>query len=166
MEEAVNLYLGFPQFIWEGIFRKRGVGVGVGRGVVRMGTKRIFDMVPAALGLMVLSPLLLAVAVVVRLHMGSPVLFRQERPGCGGKPFTIYKFRTMKDMWDAQGNPLPDAVRLNSQGDGSRGRYRDSSGMRQAGALRRDGGSGLAFRKEPGICFGSFSLGRQESGQA
>jgi sugar transferase EpsL len=51
-------------------------------------------------------------ALLVRVNLGAPVLFRQTRPGLHGKPFTLYKFRTMTDARDTQGNLLPDAVRL------------------------------------------------------
>jgi sugar transferase EpsL len=74
--------------------------------------KRLFDIVSSAAGLIVLGPLLAALAVLVRLKLGSPVLFRQERPGLGGKAFIIYKFRTMMDQHDASGNLLPDEQRL------------------------------------------------------
>jgi lipopolysaccharide/colanic/teichoic acid biosynthesis glycosyltransferase len=79
---------------------------------VRAGIKRSIDIVAAFSGVVILFPLLLFIAAVVHLCLGSPVLFCQVRPGCGGKPFTIYKFRTMKDIRDAQGNPLPDEERL------------------------------------------------------
>ncbi|MGB4952628.1 MAG: sugar transferase [Rhizobiaceae bacterium] len=58
------------------------------------------------------APFVLALAVLVRLKLGSPVLFRQQRPGLNGRPFTIYKFRTMTDRRDAAGNLLPDGERL------------------------------------------------------
>lgn len=61
---------------------------------------------------MVLAPVLAAIAVAVRANLGSPVFFRQVRPGMGGKPFTMVKFRTMKDAVDAHGRTLPDAERL------------------------------------------------------
>ena len=57
-------------------------------------------------------PLLAVVALFVRFKLGSPILFRQQRPGLHGKPFTIYKFRTMTETRDVQGNLLPDANRL------------------------------------------------------
>lgn len=79
---------------------------------VRAGIKRSIDIVAAFSGVVILFPLLLFVAAVVRLCLGSPVLFRQVRPGRGGKPFIIYKFRTMKDIRDAQRNLLPDEERL------------------------------------------------------
>jgi len=74
--------------------------------------KRLFDLVLTIPGLVVISPLLAVIALLVRVKLGSPVLFRQERPGLGGKPFTIYKFRTMTDERDADGNLLPDKDRL------------------------------------------------------
>ena len=61
--------------------------------------KRIFDIIASGAGLIALSPVLLLVAVAVRRGIGSPVLFRQLRPGLNGKPFTIYKFRTMLTRW-------------------------------------------------------------------
>ena len=74
--------------------------------------KRCFDVAAAAVGLVTLAPVLAAVAVLVRVNLGAPVLFRQERPGLGGRPFLLYKFRTMRDARDAAGRPLPDAARL------------------------------------------------------
>lgn len=74
--------------------------------------KRIFDIVVSALALLVLSPVYFLVAYKVKKNLGSPVLFKQTRPGLHGKPFEMIKFRTMKDAVDAQGNPLPDADRL------------------------------------------------------
>lgn len=74
--------------------------------------KRGFDFMVAAVLLLVFSPCILIVAVLVRRKLGSPVVFRQQRPGLHGKPFEVYKFRTMTDGVDAFGQPLPDAVRL------------------------------------------------------
>ena len=74
--------------------------------------KRIFDLVIALLGLLVLSPLILLIAILVAIFIGIPVLFRQQRPGYKARPFYIYKFRTMTDARDADGNLLPDAARL------------------------------------------------------
>jgi sugar transferase EpsL len=74
--------------------------------------KRAFDLMLTLLVLIVLSPLLVLIALLVRIKLGSPVFFRQQRPGLHGKPLTIYKFRTMTDARDAQGNLLPDAQRL------------------------------------------------------
>ncbi|WP_374407148.1 sugar transferase [Pelagerythrobacter sp.] len=78
--------------------------------------KRAFDIVLAGVLLVVLAPLLLALALCVRLALGSPVLFRQTRPGLGGRPFGILKFRTMTDARDARGELLPDRERLTAFG--------------------------------------------------
>jgi len=78
--------------------------------------KRLLDFSFALLLLLAASPLLLPLAVLVRVGLGAPVLFRQQRPGLYGHPFTIYKFRTMKDAVDAHGQPLADAERLTSLG--------------------------------------------------
>ena len=67
-------------------------------------------------GLVLISPILGVVALLIRLKMGSPVLFRQVRPGFMGRPFVNYKFRSMKDALDAQGRPLPDTQRLTRLG--------------------------------------------------
>lgn len=74
--------------------------------------KRTFDFLASSLALAILLPLLLLLAILVRLQLGRPVLFRQQRPGLGAKPFTLYKFRTMNNAHDANGNLLPDAERL------------------------------------------------------
>ena len=74
--------------------------------------KRIFDLLAALLGLTILSPVLTVTAVLVRVKLGSPVLFSQLRPGLNSKPFYVYKFRTMTDQRDADGQLLPDDVRL------------------------------------------------------
>lgn len=78
--------------------------------------KRIFDVVVAAGALLLLSPVLLVVALLVRFKLGSPVLFRQPRPGLHARTFTLLKFRTMLDSVDAKGEPLPDGERLTSFG--------------------------------------------------
>jgi len=74
--------------------------------------KRLLDILLSGLALLVLSPILLLVAVLVRVKLGSPVLFRQERAGLHGKPFKILKFRTMTDARDENGELLPDEDRL------------------------------------------------------
>ncbi len=74
--------------------------------------KRILDITIASTALILLSPVYLIVAHKVKKNLGSPVLFRQVRPGLHGKPFEMIKFRTMKDALDAEGNPLPDSERL------------------------------------------------------
>jgi sugar transferase EpsL len=78
--------------------------------------KRLLDLALTIPGLILLSPLLGAMVLAVRLGLGRPVLFRQVRPGRGGRPFTLLKFRTMTDARDPQGNLLPDADRLTSFG--------------------------------------------------
>jgi sugar transferase EpsL len=78
--------------------------------------KRAFDVVMSLVALVVLSPLLAVIALLVRARMGSPVLFRQSRPGLHGRPFTLVKFRTMTDRRDASGALLPDADRLTALG--------------------------------------------------
>jgi sugar transferase EpsL len=74
--------------------------------------KRIFDLALALPGLIAFSPVLAGIALMVRAKLGSPVLFRQERPGLGGQPFMIYKFRTMTDARDSYGELLDDGERL------------------------------------------------------
>ncbi|MCA4797976.1 sugar transferase [Acinetobacter towneri] len=74
--------------------------------------KRIIDITIASTALILLSPVYLIVAHKVKKNLGSPVLFRQVRPGLHGKPFEMIKFRTMKDAVDAEGHPLPDSERL------------------------------------------------------
>jgi len=73
---------------------------------------RLFDAFAAAFGLLILTPVILIVAWQVKYKLGSPVLFRQTRPGLHGKPFKMIKFRTMLDAVNAQGNPLPDSERM------------------------------------------------------
>lgn len=74
--------------------------------------KRLFDIIVAAVALILLSPIIFAAVVLVRLRLGSPILFVQQRPGLGGKPFSMVKLRTMKDATDASGRVLPDSERL------------------------------------------------------
>ena len=78
--------------------------------------KRALDVLGAAVALVVLSPVMLAVAVLVRLRLGTPVLFRQARPGRDGRPFVLLKFRTMTDARDEDGELLPDGERLTALG--------------------------------------------------
>ncbi|MBL8847986.1 MAG: sugar transferase [Hyphomicrobium zavarzinii] len=74
--------------------------------------KRLLDIVVSASMLVLLAPFLILLAALVRSRLGSPVLFRQIRPGRDGRPFMMVKFRTMRDARDAAGNPLPDSERL------------------------------------------------------
>lgn len=78
--------------------------------------KRIIDVLGAGLALLLFSPVLAIVAYRIGREMGSPVLFRQTRPGRHGKPFQMIKFRTMRDAIDTDGRPLPDAERLTKLG--------------------------------------------------
>lgn len=79
-------------------------------------SKRLFDLMLTALALIILSPVLVVIAFLVRVRLGSPVLFRQQRPGLHGRPFILLKFRTMTDARDADGSLLPDEQRLTSFG--------------------------------------------------
>jgi lipopolysaccharide/colanic/teichoic acid biosynthesis glycosyltransferase len=74
--------------------------------------KRLLDLGMVLLALTLLWPVLLCLTMLVRLKLGAPVFFRQTRPGLHGRPFRLIKFRTMRDAFDAQGKPLPDAERL------------------------------------------------------
>nr|WP_281725771.1 sugar transferase [Lachnoclostridium phocaeense] len=78
--------------------------------------KRLQDFLCALAAVVVLSPVMAVTALLVRLKLGSPVIFKQERPGLNGKVFTLYKFRTMTDEKDTEGNLLPDEVRLTKFG--------------------------------------------------
>jgi len=74
--------------------------------------KRLFDLILSLFMLILLSPVMLIIALLVRVRLGKPVLFSQERPGRHGRLFRLYKFRTMRDLFDAEGKPLPDEERL------------------------------------------------------
>jgi sugar transferase EpsL len=78
--------------------------------------KRLFDLLLAIPGLLLISPIMGLIALLVRVTMGSPVLFRQIRPGYRSKPFSLYKFRTMVESYDDRGNRLPDEERLTKLG--------------------------------------------------
>ena len=88
-------------------FRQNGLPLILKRGV---------DLVASSIGLIILSPALAAIAILIRVTMGTPVLFRQLRPGRHGQPFTILKFRTMSAVRDSQGRLLPDEFRLTPLG--------------------------------------------------
>ncbi|MGR5487943.1 sugar transferase [Vibrio alfacsensis] len=79
--------------------------------------KRLFDFLASLIALVLFSPIIALVAWKIRKNLGSPVLFRQTRPGLNGKPFEMVKFRTMKDAFDQQGNLLPDSERMTPFGD-------------------------------------------------
>ncbi len=78
--------------------------------------KRLFDLLLTIPGLILVSPILLITAILVRIFHGSPVIFKHKRPGFRGHPFTLYKFRTMTNARDAHGNLLPDEKRLTPLG--------------------------------------------------
>ena len=78
--------------------------------------KRLMDFLIAALSIIIFSPLLIILAILVRVKLGGPVIFKQERPGLNGKVFKLYKFRTMTDAKDENGNLLDDEYRLTSFG--------------------------------------------------
>ncbi len=78
--------------------------------------KRLVDVLGGIVGLAVASPIMLAIAAAIGLAMGRPILFRQKRPGLRGKPFVLYKFRTMSLESDPSGRPLPDDQRLHRIG--------------------------------------------------
>ncbi|WP_430791294.1 sugar transferase [Virgibacillus flavescens] len=78
--------------------------------------KKLVDFLVALTCLIILSPILIVFAVLVRYKLGKPIIFKQKRPGLGGKPFYVYKFRTMTDETDRNGNLLPDHMRLTKFG--------------------------------------------------
>ena len=83
---------------------------------IQRALKRLGDIVVSLVILTCSSPVWLVSAILIRLTMGSPILFRQQRPGLHGKPFMLYKFRTMRHALDAGGNPLPDDQRMTRAG--------------------------------------------------
>lgn len=86
------------------------------KGIYEKYIKRPQDFILSLLAIIVLSPVLLIVAILVRTKLGSPIIFKQERPGLNEKIFTMYKFRTMTDEKDESGEFLPDGIRLTSFG--------------------------------------------------
>lgn len=85
-------------------------------GYYRRYGKSFLDLALTGIALVLLSPVLFVIALLVRIKLGSPIFFRQQRPGLYGRPFTLLKFRTMTDARDADGNLLPDEQRLTSFG--------------------------------------------------
>jgi lipopolysaccharide/colanic/teichoic acid biosynthesis glycosyltransferase/glycosyltransferase involved in cell wall biosynthesis len=105
--------------LWECLYNEYGrmaASAVARRHPVARGVKRAMDILGAALGLVLLAPMLLLIAIIVRMTLGAPVLFRQIRPGKHAAPFTLFKFRTMREHSDAAGRSLPDADRLTSAG--------------------------------------------------
>ena len=86
------------------------------KGFYEKSIKRPQDFICALMALIVLSPVLFVTAILVKVKLGSPILFKQERPGLNEQIFTLYKFRTMTDETDENGELLPDEVRLNRFG--------------------------------------------------
>ena len=95
-----------------------------------MMVKRLVDLTASLLVLLAFSPLLVVLWTIVRIKHGSPVLFCQQRPGLFGNPFTMYKFRTMTDERDADGNLLPDKQML-----GGFGKYLRSTSLDELPSL-------------------------------
>lgn len=86
------------------------------QGIKKM-LRRIMDIVLSGTALLVLLPVLLVLAFVIRVNLGSPVLFQQVRPGRAGKPFKMIKFRSMRNAFDVKGEPLPDSQRMTPLGN-------------------------------------------------
>lgn len=78
--------------------------------------KRLFDFTAASVGILAVSPLIVGTAIVIKKKIGSPIIFKQTRPGQFGKPFDVYKFRTMTNETDENGDLLPDSDRLTDTG--------------------------------------------------
>ncbi|WP_312846402.1 sugar transferase [Deinococcus rubellus] len=105
-----------PQAIWqalEGLYQELLLEREIRRG---NRLKRTLDITASAAGLIILAIPILTLTLLVRFKLGSPIFFSQQRPGLRGKPFTMYKFRTMRDATDTQGQPLPDSERLTPLG--------------------------------------------------
>ncbi|MGG0845349.1 sugar transferase [Peribacillus simplex] len=82
--------------------------------------KRIFDFLISFILLVIISPVLVIIGVLIKYNLGSPILFKQTRPGLDGRPFTLYKFRSMNNQNDKHGRPLPDHLRLTRFGNALR----------------------------------------------
>lgn len=87
------------------------------KGIYRRYIKRPMDIILSLLAIIVLSPVMLIIALLVRIKLGSPVIFKQKRPGLNEKMFTLYKFRTMTDARDENGELLPDSERITKFGE-------------------------------------------------
>lgn len=111
-QDNVKPRRAFPPFFW---YNQRMAFRLLPRGVPLR--KRLFDLLLTLPGIILISPVLLLIAIAVRINMGSPVIFRQARPGYRGEIFDILKFRTMRDEVDAHGKPLPDARRVTRLGN-------------------------------------------------
>jgi lipopolysaccharide/colanic/teichoic acid biosynthesis glycosyltransferase len=78
--------------------------------------KRLFDLIASSAALILLSPIIIFLFIKVRKNLGTPAIFSQTRPGLNGKPFRMFKFRSMRDAFDEEGNPLPDVERITDFG--------------------------------------------------
>lgn len=78
--------------------------------------KRLLDFILSLLAIVILCPIMIILSLLVRINLGSPIIYKQERPGMNEKIFTLFKFRTMRDAEDSEGNPLPDADRMTKFG--------------------------------------------------
>jgi len=96
--------------------REKNITMNNKKGLYQRFFKRVLDLILALIALIVLSPVLLGVSILIKLKLGSPVLFKQDRPGYKGNIFTMYKFRTMTADVDNDGQLLPDANRLTNLG--------------------------------------------------
>ena len=94
------------------INQQPAISLPINNGIYKRFFKRPFDLILSLLAIILLSPLFVIVALMVRLKLGSPVIFKQKRPGLDEKIFTLYKFRTMTNEKDENGELLPDSVRL------------------------------------------------------
>ncbi|RAT06654.1 sugar transferase [Bacillus cereus] len=79
--------------------------------------KRLFDVLVSSILIVLVSPILLILAILIRINLGSPIIFKQQRPGMYGKPFYLYKFRSMSDKRDKEGNLLPNHMRMTKFGN-------------------------------------------------
>ena len=80
--------------------------------IYRRFIKRLLDLLISSIGLIIISPIFIIICILVRINLGTPIFFKQERPGLNEKIFSLYKFRTMKDATGADGRMLPDELRL------------------------------------------------------
>ena len=111
--------------------------------------KRLLDIILSLLALVILSPLLLLIAILVRVNLGSPIIFKQERVGKDEKIFTMFKFRTMSDKRDEKGELLPDEERQTKLGDILRSTSLDEL-PELVNILRGD--ISIEYKKDPYLC--------------
>jgi len=98
------------------VYKNMNLQATIRSGIYKKYIKRSFDFILALIAIIFLSPVLLVVSILVRILLGTPVIFKQKRPGLNEKIFTLYKFRTMTDERDKDGKLLPDSVRLTKFG--------------------------------------------------